>query len=142
MSGPITLLDDLRLIVEWAEREFEADCECSRCRTWNVRALRLREHAARLREEMAEASRWPLSNADTLRLLERVNGGPLASPSPQPTPERCGTCWGSGRVQDKELCDHAARLAQEAGRDISIRPENFTKSCPTCGGTGRTGGER
>lgn len=46
--------------------------------------------------------------------------------------EPVATCRGTGRVLDSGFGDHVARLAQESGRDISIRPENFTKPCPGC----------
>jgi len=68
VSRETTLLEDLR--------EAEAD---ALVRGHTSLALRLRAHAARLREEMERANtRWTGSTSMVCRgLLERVNGGPL-----------------------------------------------------------------
>ena len=69
MSREPTLLEDLR--------EAEAD---ALVRGHTSLALRLRAHAARLREEMAKAedkALLPWSEGRTKALLERVNGGPV-----------------------------------------------------------------
>lgn len=51
---------------------------------------------------------------------------PYVQPSPQPTPEPCGTCEGRREVPYDEI--------------IFDEPRVRLKPCPACGGTGRSGG--